>query len=154
MVQIIAGRRTRGYTSPVRALLLLSLLFPAWSDMYRWTDKDGKVQHSSQPPSDPEARKTMRVFKTTFKPAKLQTFKSMRGPKVELLTAVWCGQCRNAKKWLDAKGVAYRELDIEKDAEGKQRYKDGGIRGVPIAYFDGTAVVGYSPQKYEEMLAR
>lgn len=139
----------------MRALLLLALLLPlARADMYRWTDKDGKVQHSSQPPSDPEARKSMRVFKTRFQPSNFTPFKKLGGPKVELLTAVWCGQCKNAKKWLDAKGVAYRELDIEKDAEGKQRYKDGGIRGVPIAYFDGTAVVGYSPKKYEEMLAR
>src|SRR5438067_1063736 len=32
-----------------------------------------------------------------------------------IYTTTWCGDCYRAKKWLDARGVAYREIDIERD---------------------------------------
>jgi hypothetical protein len=38
------------------AILALSLALPATAQVYRWTDKDGKVHYSSQKPPDVEAK--------------------------------------------------------------------------------------------------
>lgn len=33
--------------------------------------------------------------------------------KVKMYTTTWCPDCRQAKKYLDAKGIAYEEINIE-----------------------------------------
>jgi len=37
-------------------------------------------------------------------------------PEITIYTKPWCGYCWRAKRLLDSKGVAYRELDVTEDA--------------------------------------
>ena len=36
--------------------------------------------------------------------------------KVEMYGVTWCGDCRAARKFLDAHGIEYTEIDIDRDS--------------------------------------
>ncbi len=51
----------------------------------------------------------------------------------------WCGDCRNTLRWLDAAGVAYRKIDIDRNAAAARRVMElnRGNRSVPTILVDG-----------------
>ena len=51
----------------------------------------------------------------------------------------WCGDCRTTLRWLDAAGVAYRKVDIDRNAAAAQRVMElnRGRRSVPTIVVDG-----------------
>lgn len=55
----------------------------------------------------------------------------------------WCGTCRMAMRWLAEAGIAYREIDIEQDAEAAQRVMslNRGNRSVPTILVDGEHIL-------------
>ena len=64
--------------------------------------------------------------------------------KITVYSTNWCPDCRMAKRWLDAHGIAYDEINIEEDdaaAEYVVRV-NGGMRRVPTIVFpDGSVLV-------------
>jgi mycoredoxin len=58
--------------------------------------------------------------------------------EVKMYTTTWCPDCRQAKKYLDAKGIAYQEINVETEpgAADFVRSVNAGKRKVP------TFVVG------------
>lgn len=72
--------------------------------------------------------------------------------KVELYVTDWCGYCKKALKYLDARGIAYAAYDIEKDAAAKQRYQAMGGQGVPFIVIGHNRFSGFSPQALERYL--
>lgn len=68
--------------------------------------------------------------------------------------ADWCGDCRRAKRHLDAAGVAYRWVDILQDQAAKQRLAAAGLRAIPvIATPDGRILVEPSNPALAELIA-
>jgi mycoredoxin len=65
--------------------------------------------------------------------------------EVILYATDWCGYCRATRKFLDDKGIAFTEYDIEKSEEGARQYKALGVRGVPILKVKGKVVEGFDP---------
>ncbi|MGJ7528115.1 glutaredoxin domain-containing protein [Variovorax sp. GB1P17] len=66
-----------------------------------------------------------------------------------LFSAKWCGYCRQAKSYLAAKQIGYREIDID-TAEGKMAYAQlGGNSGVPQLFFNGQGVTGFTAAAYD-----
>ncbi len=68
---------------------------------------------------------------------------------VTMYTTSWCGDCVAAKRYLDAKGIAYVEVDIEQDeaaAELVMSLNDGRrsvptlVRGEAAASLSGFSV--------------
>ena len=56
----------------------------------------------------------------------------------------WCPDCRRAKKFLDAHGIPYDYVDIDKNREGHAYVKqvNHGNRSVPTILFpDGSILV-------------
>ncbi len=65
-------------------------------------------------------------------------------PKVIIYTAVWCGFCKMAKAYMDQKGIAYQERDVEKDlTAGQEAIQKSGQMGVPVIDVDGTIILGF-----------
>jgi len=64
---------------------------------------------------------------------------------VEIYTTPYCGYCAMAKRLLDRKGVAYREIDVSADPELRAAMvqRANGRRTVP-QIFIGTTHVGGS----------
>ena len=54
-----------------------------------------------------------------------------------MYTTSWCGFCRRLKMQLDDAGVAYREIDIEREPDAAEFVEraNGGNRTVPTVVF-------------------
>ncbi len=63
---------------------------------------------------------------------------------VEIYTSPICGYCLRAKRLLDRKGVAYREIDVFTDRAAKAEMIDRaeGRRTVPQIFIDGRPIGG------------
>ncbi len=70
-------------------------------------------------------------------------------------TAPWCGDCREAKRWLAKYNLPYREINIEEvEGAAAEVIKNTGKRAIPQFVIDGKWVQPYVPGlgfKYEEM---
>jgi glutaredoxin len=72
--------------------------------------------------------------------------------RVVLYSTDWCGYCKLTRRFLDEKGVPYREFDIEKNAEARKAYEALGGRGIPILDVNGTLIRGYEPENILQAL--
>ena len=51
---------------------------------------------------------------------------------VTVYGADWCGDCRRAKRFLEATGVPFRYVDLEADPQAQQLVDDAGYRAIPV----------------------
>lgn len=72
---------------------------------------------------------------------------------VVVYTTSWCGWCRKTLAWLDARGVAYDNRDIERDEAwaAELRRKTGGT-SIPVVDVGGRIVRGFDPDRLAELL--
>ena len=57
---------------------------------------------------------------------------------VQVYTAAWCRDCRAAKQFLDAHGVPYTEIDVDRNpAASAEVINHVGKRAVPQLVIDG-----------------
>ena len=70
-------------------------------------------------------------------------------------TSAWCGDCREAKRWLTKHNIAFQEIDIECNAGAAEAVlQHTGKRAIPQFVIDGQWVQPYVPGrgfKYAEM---
>ena len=66
-------------------------------------------------------------------------------PVVTIYSKSWCPYCQAAKSLLDSKGIAYEEIDIERQREARATMieRAGGRTTVPQVFIDGRHVGGY-----------
>lgn len=130
--------------------LLVHILLPspAFSKLYTWTDKSGKVRRTYYPPPDEYVLKSNSAQKA--RPAQQQT---SQDNKVELYLVSWCPYCKKAREFFDFKGISYTAYDIEEDAKAATRKKQLDSKtGVPFAIVNGVKIHGYSPEMYSRAL--
>ncbi len=61
-----------------------------------------------------------------------------------LYTTYPCGLCRSAKSLLSGRGVAYEEVDLARDPEGRQRlFALTGQMTFPQVLIDGRPIGGF-----------
>jgi mycoredoxin len=66
------------------------------------------------------------------------------GEKIKMYMTTWCGDCRFAKRWFDAHGIAYEAINIEEDENAAEEVRrvNGGQQSVPTIIFpDGSVLV-------------
>ena len=64
--------------------------------------------------------------------------------RVEIYATMFCGFCYRAKRLLEAKGIAYDEIDVTM-SPGRRREmmeRAGGQRSVPQIFIDGRHIGG------------
>ena len=63
--------------------------------------------------------------------------------EVTMYSTTWCGYCRRLKLQMEQAGIAYREVDIERDPDAARFVEgvNGGNQTVPVVRFpdDSTA---------------
>lgn len=57
-------------------------------------------------------------------------------PTIVMYSTSWCGDCRNAKRFLREAGIEYKEIDIDNDEKAAQQIIkwSGGRRVIPTFY--------------------
>ena len=56
-----------------------------------------------------------------------------------------CMQCSFAKKYLDDKGVKFKEIDVFKDEEALAMLRDKGFSQMPVVDVNGEFHTGFRP---------
>lgn len=77
---------------------------------------------------------------------------------VQVYTTAWCRDCRAAKQFLDANGIAYTEVNVDTDPRASEEVlRRVGKRAVPQLVIDGEWFQPYTPGRgllYEELRRR
>lgn len=81
-----------------------------------------------------------------FNPSQAVSEQTQANARVVLYATDWCGYCKLTRRFLDQKGIPYREFDIEKNAEARKAYEALGGRGIPMLDVNGTLIRGYEPE--------
>jgi len=76
-----------------------------------------------------------------FKPAKVQKGNAT----VTLYATSWCGYCKMTRQFLNAKNIKYHEYDIEKSIEGRRKYENLNVIGIPVTVVNDVVISGYNP---------
>ena len=153
-------------------LLLMTLCLGATTQaqIYKWVDENGNAHYSQLPPEQGQASGAIetiplsqrytpsREASTTQPQVANQVASSMPAADqeeatVELFTTSWCGYCKKARAFLNARGVRFVEYDIEKDPAAARRKQEIDNRpGVPLALMNGQVIHGFSPYAYTQAL--
>lgn len=73
--------------------------------------------------------------------------------KILIYSADWCAFCHAAKDYLDKKGVAYTERNVEHDqASAMEAVQKSGQTGIPVLDIDGTVIIGFDRPKIDAAL--
>jgi len=65
--------------------------------------------------------------------------------RIRVYTTNWCGYCVRAKTLLDARGLPYEEVNLDRDPRFRRRLLElTGRSTVPQVVIDGRAVGGYA----------
>lgn len=73
--------------------------------------------------------------------------------QVVIYSTSWCSVCKTAKRYMDSKGIKYREVDVEKSKEGAAEYRQqGGDGSVPLIVIGDKKVKGFDPHAFDSML--
>ncbi len=76
--------------------------------------------------------------------------------KIVVYTTPWCRDCKAAKRFLEERGIAYEEVDIEQRAEAAEIVMklNDGMRKVPTLDVEGTIVSGdkFNTARFEKDL--
>lgn len=135
----------------------------ALAQLYKWTDEQGRIYYSDKAPDTDKSKAAVTRIETYTGPAVVSPVeKSARSAQanppaaakghVKLLTTSWCGYCRQARAYLNSRGIPFEDLDVEKSAQGKQEYRDLRGRGVPIILVGDQRMDGYSQARLDTML--
>ncbi|WP_426112386.1 glutaredoxin family protein [Pseudomonas sp. DSP3-2-2] len=81
-----------------------------------------------------------------FNPSPVVVTQSQAQARVVLYATDWCGYCKQTRRFLDSKGIPFKEYDIEKSPEGRKAYEALGGRGIPLIDVNGTIIRGFSEE--------
>jgi glutaredoxin len=132
-------------------ILLLALAFaaPASAELFRWTDAQGRVHYSDQPP--PPNIKQMKRIATPS--ANTGTDTGRVRPPVVLYNANCGATCDQAADYLRQRGVPFSLKSADKDkAAGAELKKRTGSMEVPVLFIGESMQRGYSPSVWDKML--
>ena len=75
--------------------------------------------------------------------------------RVLLFSTPTCAWCRRAKRYFKARGVPFKEINIERDAEAaRDIVRKTGQRGVPVIKIGSRWIVGFDKEQIDKELAR
>lgn len=142
-------------------LVFLLLAGPADSraEIYKWVDADGQVQFSDHPPPLGGAEELQLSRINTYQGVSVEELQGMRSKqvpggkakKVIMYSAPWCGVCTRAKRFFQARGIPFRELDVEKNQMARRDLERMNARGVPVILVGGKRMNGFSEKRFMDL---
>ena len=73
---------------------------------------------------------------------------------VKIYSTPACGHCKQAKEFLEEKGIAFESVDVSQDKEALAEMKriSGGARSVPVISIGDQVIVGFEPDQMQKAL--
>lgn len=138
------------------APFFLCLILPSYvtSEIYSWTDENGKV-HFSDKPSVQHESKEVEVKVNTYEAVTYENFSfestkvKKTNKKVVMYSTIWCGMCKKAKRYFKENKIKYKEYDVETTSKGKRDYKKLDGKGVPIILVGDQRMNGFSEAGFQ-----
>lgn len=136
---------------------MLAVAAAASAQMYRWTDKDGKVHFSDSPPP-PGARDVTKKgvpVQGSAAPTPNVPFVTQQAMKdfpVTLYSTPGCEACNEARKLLNARGVPFKEVSVNSEKELAQLQSAVGSNSVPSMIVGPSVVKGFEEGAYNRAL--
>lgn len=135
--------------------------------LYKSVGPDGRIVYSDRPTAAAKSEQTLTITdlpssqarpyvppKASAPPAPVAPVAPPVGSsQVQLYMADWCGYCRKAKAYLQGRGIAYQEINIE-TPQGHQAFaQTGSGRGIPLLVTPRQQVRGFSADSYDSLFA-
>jgi glutaredoxin len=135
--------------------------------MYKSVTPDGRTVYSDAPPSGARVEKTLKFTEppsSPLPPATAFTLQQMQRAGgtgtgaggssaygTVLFSATWCGYCKQAKAYLTARKIAYRDVDIDTQDGLAEFAHAGASKGIPLLISGSTRLQGFSSDAYDEV---
>jgi glutaredoxin len=147
------------FTIVVRAALASTLLFAcaaqAQSNVYKWTDKNGKVHFSDTPPAEEATNLSQKKLGGGYvQESSLPYATQVAGKRnpVVLYSGPKCGTpCERARDLLAARGIPFREQDAS-SKEGAEAMQRMGARDLPVVTIGERNLRGYDDDAWHAAL--
>jgi len=76
----------------------------------------------------------------------------MKSPRITLYSTRQCSNCRQAKQFLQQKGLRFQEWDIERNQRAFKEFQRLGARGVPVILIGTQRIDGFDRKRLESAL--
>ena len=76
----------------------------------------------------------------------------MGAPRITLYSTRNCPHCRQAKQYLQHKGVRFQEFDVQQSARAQKAFARLGARGVPVIMIGDTRIDGFDRRRLDALL--
>jgi glutaredoxin len=74
---------------------------------------------------------------------------------VVMYSTAWCPACKAARAYMNGKGIAYVDNDVDESASARETLQRLNPRGsIPTIDVDGEVMVGFGAEHFEAMLDR
>jgi glutaredoxin len=81
-------------------------------------------------------------------PIGLSELQKMKSGRIRLFIKPRCGWCRQAKEWLEVRGVQYETLEVTADAAARQEMLErSGQTLAPVIQVDGQVLADFDPDQ-------
>ncbi len=139
------------------------MVFPvlANAEIYKTIDENGRVVFTDKPTAsaqevevDTNINNADGLSDSAY--SKADDIKSNKPAKLKsavMYSTSWCGVCKEAKSYMQANGIKFKEYDIEKDKNAYTKYKKLGGRGVPLITVGSQKMSGFSASKLNAMVS-
>ena len=123
--------------------------------VYRWTDAQGKVHYTDEPPPSTKATEvTDRINSYSGTPTVAERRGGAVASGVVMYSTAWCAFCKKARAYFQQEGIRFAERDVEISAAANVEYKRLGGRGVPLIVVGSQVMTGFSEKRFEDLLAK
>lgn len=145
----------RAFRRPWLLLLTAALLsLPIAAEVYKWVDENGDTHFGDQKPEGLTVEALdLEITSYSFPKIEANTLPpaANSGHQVVMYSTTWCGFCKKARQFFHAKGIAFKEYDVEHSAKGRRDYQRLNGRGVPIILVGKKRMNGFSKKRFLEL---
>jgi len=78
----------------------------------------------------------------------------MKTTRITLYSTRNCPYCKQAKQYLQGKGVCFQEFDIQHSVRAQRMLAKMGARAVPVIMIGDTRVDGFDRKRLDRLLKR
>jgi glutaredoxin len=133
--------------------LCIVLSSPAFPEVYKWTDAQGKV-HYSDKPLDNSAKPVVLKNIPTYSDADYSYIsKALADNKIVLFSTDWCTYCEKARRHLTEYRIPFVELNVQNPSFAKRYYDSLGFTGVPVMLYEDRKVQGFSVDILHDLMS-